>query len=147
MPASDMEIEHPQFQEDHFDGPLPEFMPSPSGREETTLFPASNLGSVSQLGRPQGTELLPTLELSGYADSADPESQTPTVPSEERLPLWDTSLSQIPDLLNSAESPVPRLREQLSVGEAGVPWSSNMPSSAEAEELNFLEADNSNAVW
>ncbi|XP_058073498.1 sister chromatid cohesion 1 protein 3-like [Magnolia sinica] len=145
MPASDMEIEHPRFQEDHFDGLLPEFMPYPSGREETTPLPASNLASVSQLGRPQETELLPTPELSGYADPADPESQTPMVPSEERLPLRDTSLSRIPDLLNSAESPVPRLREQLSVGEAGVPWGSNTLNSAEAEELNFLEADNSNA--
>ncbi|KAL5983306.1 hypothetical protein ACLOJK_017390 [Asimina triloba] len=149
IPFSEMEIEHPRFDEGHFE--MPDFGPSPSRREELTPSPARDLESGSQIGKFLEIETLPTPELSVYAGAADPESENPRVASQERLPVEVTSLPDIPEILRSAEPMTPHQGEQL-VGETSVPSFLDVLHSAETEvscllandcELNFLEAENS----
>ncbi|XP_058071159.1 sister chromatid cohesion 1 protein 3-like isoform X5 [Magnolia sinica] len=103
LPECEVEIEHPRFKEVHVDGGLPEFMPSPSRREEFTPFLASNFGSMSQTGKTLETEALHTPEMP-FAQSDGLELETPVAGFEELLSAGDTNLPEIPNVLNSAEA-------------------------------------------
>ncbi|XP_077211557.1 sister chromatid cohesion 1 protein 3-like isoform X2 [Tasmannia lanceolata] len=119
VPAYDMEIEHPRFEEAQADNSIPEFRPSPSRREEHTPI-TSNMGSVSQTLKFQETEVLLTPEmLPDYAERVSPIPETPLAFVGEQPSVGDTSLPDIPEMLNSPQT----------------------------EELSFLEADNTQAGY
>ncbi|OVA11189.1 Rad21/Rec8-like protein [Macleaya cordata] len=116
----DMEIEQLRFEEPQVDNYLsPTFMPSPSGRDELPHIPPSNLGSEPQTEVPHTleTEVLPTFEQTTSAEQVDVDMETPMTHLEEQVGLEHTGFSDIPELQKSTE----------------------------AEDLTFLEADNTPA--
>ncbi|GFY92160.1 Rad21/Rec8-like family protein [Actinidia rufa] len=124
MGSRDMEIERLR----NYDGPigsniLPEIIGSPSRfmpseimgspnmllhRDDFTPAPASagSLGSQSEpkLGTPVGTAVQPTPDLAESAGTLGSEMETPATFLGERLGLESTGLSDIPEVMNSAEA-------------------------------------------
>ncbi|XP_059654323.1 sister chromatid cohesion 1 protein 3-like [Cornus florida] len=99
-------------------GPSPNrFTPSPSRGDDFTPASPNNLGSQSepQLGTTIGTGMLNTPDLAASTGPIGSEMETPMTFSE-RLDVENSVLSDIPEVLNSAES----------------------------EDLNFLVEDNNN---
>lgn len=118
MQNPDMEIEHPRNNEGRFDNnvlPDPTFMPSQTGymsplprREEFTPISADSLGleTEPQWGTSIGTRVQPTPDLAASIETLGPEMETPMTFFEERQGLDDTGLSDIPEVMNSAEADV-----------------------------------------
>ncbi|XP_077227592.1 sister chromatid cohesion 1 protein 3-like [Tasmannia lanceolata] len=111
MPAYAMEIEHPRFVEAQVDNGVPEFRPSQLRREEYTPT-TTNLGSVSQTEKFQETEILLTPGMPASTEPVDLERETPLAFLGEQVSIGDTSLPEIPEMLNSP------LTEELSFLEA-----------------------------
>ncbi|XP_058225203.1 sister chromatid cohesion 1 protein 3 [Rhododendron vialii] len=116
MQNPDMEIEHPRNNEGRFDNnvlPDTTFMPSQTGymsplpqREEFTPTSADNFvsESESQWGTSVGTRVQPTPDLAASTGTLGPEMETPMTFLVERQGLDDTGLSDIPEVMNSAEA-------------------------------------------
>lgn len=107
-PHTDMEIEQLRHDETNIGNDnLPEFMHSPardvhspSRRDGPTSFSPSSLGTTF------GSAALPTPDVAASTGSHGLELETPRTLSEERLDVQSTGLSNIPELINSAEAEV-----------------------------------------
>ncbi|XP_043691696.1 sister chromatid cohesion 1 protein 3-like [Telopea speciosissima] len=139
-PVLDKEIEHLQFVEGHV-GPssIPEMpssglVPSPLRRDEFTPINASSLGSgpESQSGMFAGTSVLPAPDLEGSTRPAGSEPGTSMTHFEEHFSLKHTSLSDVPELLNSAEA------DDLNFLEAYETSTSKLTGYRENEEVDTL---------
>ncbi|KAE9459839.1 hypothetical protein C3L33_08257, partial [Rhododendron williamsianum] len=116
MQNPDMEIEHPRNNEGRFDNnvlPDTTFMPSQTRymsplprREEFTPTSADNfdLESESQWRTSVGTRVQPTPDLATSTETLGPEMETPMTFFVEHQRLDDTGLSDIPEVMNSAEA-------------------------------------------
>ncbi|XP_044488773.1 sister chromatid cohesion 1 protein 3 [Mangifera indica] len=115
VPENDMEIERFRNEERNIGNDnLPEFMAS--GKDGFTPFSTNTTrsGSVSQAGTTVRSPTLPTPDVAALTGTRGSELETPTTLIEEGIGLEYTGLSDIPELVNTAE----------------------------AEELSFLEAEN-----
>lgn len=97
-PDIDMEMERPRNVESQ-DGSnfLNEFVPTPARSMASTLRGDDFTHVTIE------TELLPTPDLAASTGTRRSELETPMTFLEERLGLENTALSDIPDLMNSAE--------------------------------------------
>ncbi|KAL5760533.1 hypothetical protein ACOSP7_019040 [Xanthoceras sorbifolium] len=125
VPEFDVEIERLRYNESNTGHDnIPDFMqspasllPSPFRRDDMTPLSPDMLGSesVPRTGTTVGTDVLPTPDVAAFTGTHGSEFETPMTLLEEQLGQEYTGLSDIPELANSVE----------------------------AEELYFLEADNS----
>ncbi|KAJ8899220.1 hypothetical protein K2173_012396 [Erythroxylum novogranatense] len=123
-PESNIEIERLRHDEAHLGNDiLPELFPSeerlmrsPIRRNDFTPDLANNIGSQTATWAEStvGTGLLPTPDIGTSTGTFSSELETPKTYLEERMGIDNTELSDIPEMMNSAET----------------------------EELYFLEADN-----
>ncbi|KAJ0038998.1 hypothetical protein Pint_24077 [Pistacia integerrima] len=117
VPENDIEIERFRYEESNIGNDnLPEFMASPPGKDDFTPFSTNTLGSesVPQAGTTVRSPTLSTPDVAASTGTHGSELETPRTLLEERIGLEYTGLSDIPELINSAE----------------------------AEDLSFLEAEN-----
>ncbi|KAL6961952.1 hypothetical protein U1Q18_036911 [Sarracenia purpurea var. burkii] len=82
------------------------FMSSPYRRDSFTPVPANNFGSQlePQLGTTVGNEVQPTPDRTASTGTFESEMVTPTTFKGRRLGLENTGLSDIPEVMNSAEA-------------------------------------------
>ncbi|KAI8012828.1 hypothetical protein LOK49_LG05G00404 [Camellia lanceoleosa] len=87
------------------------FKSSPYRRDDFTPASAGNLGSQSepQLGTTVGTGVQPTPDLAASTGALGSELETPMTFLGERLGFENIGLSDIPEVMNSAEADVSSL--------------------------------------
>lgn len=107
VPENDMEIERFRNEERNIGNDnLPEFMAS--GKDGFTPFSTNTTrsGSVSQAGTTVRSPTLPTPDVAALTGTRGSELETPTTLIEEGIGLEYTGLSDIPELVNTAEAEV-----------------------------------------
>ncbi|KAL6958508.1 hypothetical protein U1Q18_050505 [Sarracenia purpurea var. burkii] len=84
------------------------FMSSPHRRDSFTPVPANNFGSQlePQLGTTVGNEVQPAPDRTASIGTFESEMETPTTFKGRQLGLENTGLSDIPEVMNSAEANV-----------------------------------------
>ncbi|KAL6967036.1 hypothetical protein U1Q18_032835 [Sarracenia purpurea var. burkii] len=82
------------------------FMSSPYRRDSFTPVPANNFGSQlePQLGTTVGNEVQPAPDRTASIGTFESEMETPTTFKGRQLGLENTGLSDIPEVMNSAEA-------------------------------------------
>ncbi|XP_042485440.1 sister chromatid cohesion 1 protein 3-like isoform X1 [Macadamia integrifolia] len=140
IPDHEMEIEHLRFEEGHVGSisiselmpTSPGLVPSPSIRDGFTPIHASSLGPGHMSEMSAGTEVLPTPDREGFTEPPSTELGTPMTRFEEHFSLRDTGFSVIPELLNSAEA------DDLNFLEAYDTPASKLTGNRQNEEVDTL---------